>query len=81
MIIYNSTWSILTQWIRVMIVRWQSDLVNTKLESERPDCDKPYHSNKSKVQKGEEIFKFSSEAELRNVSYQVDKSQETDTER
>jgi len=73
MIIYNSTWSILTQWIRVMIVRWQSDLVNTK-ESERPDCDKPYHSNKSKVQKGEEIVKFSSYAELRIVSYQVDKS-------
>jgi len=29
MIIYNSTWSILIQWIMVMIVRSQSDLVNT----------------------------------------------------
>ena len=29
-IIYNSKWSILIQWIRVMIVIWQSELVNTK---------------------------------------------------
>jgi len=29
-IIYNSTWSILIQWIRVMIVRWQSDQLKTK---------------------------------------------------
>jgi len=30
MIIYNSEWSIIIQWIRVKIVRWQSDLENTK---------------------------------------------------
>jgi len=52
MIIYNSTWSVLIQWIRVMIVRWQNDLVK---EIVPPVCDKPYHINKSKVQKGEEI--------------------------
>jgi len=51
-IIYNST--ILVQWIRVMIVRWQSDLVNTK-ESVLPVCDKPYQTNKRKIQKREEI--------------------------
>ena len=54
MIIYNSTWSILIQWIMDMIVRWHSGLVNTK-ESALPVCDKPYHTNKRKVQKGEEI--------------------------
>ena len=32
MISYNSTWSILIQWIRVMIVRWQSDLVKKEKE-------------------------------------------------
>ena len=36
------------------IVRWQSDLVNTK-ESILPVCDKPYHTNKRIVQKGKEI--------------------------
>ena len=54
MIIYNITWSTLIQWIRIMIVRWQSDLVNTK-KSILPVCDKPYHMNKRTVQKGEEI--------------------------
>ena len=54
MIIYNSTWSILIHWIRVMIVRWQSDLVNTK-ESVLPVRNKPYYTNKRKVQKWEEI--------------------------
>ena len=38
MSIYKSTWPILIQWLRVMLVRWQSDLVNTK-ESVRPVCD------------------------------------------
>jgi len=51
MIIYNSTRSILIQWIRVM---WQSDLVITK-ESVLPVCDEPYHTNKRKVQKVEEL--------------------------
>jgi len=37
-----------------MIVRWHFDLVNTK-ESVLPVCDKPKHTNKRKVQKGEEI--------------------------
>jgi len=37
-----------------MIVRWHSGLVNTK-ESLLPVWDKPYHTNKSKVQKEEEI--------------------------
>jgi len=54
MIIYNSTLSILIQWIRAMIVNWQSDLVITK-ESLLSVCDKPYNMNKRKVQKGEEI--------------------------
>jgi len=39
--------SILIQWIRVLIVRWQSNLVNTE-ESVLPVCDKPYHTNKKK---------------------------------
>jgi len=47
-------WSILIQWIRVMIDGWQCDLVNKK-ESILPVCDTPYHTNKQKVQKGEEI--------------------------
>ena len=54
MIIYNSTWSILIQWIRVMIFRWQSDIVKTK-ESTLSGCDKPYHTNKRKVQKRDKI--------------------------
>jgi len=37
-----------------MIVRWQSDLVNTK-ESVLPVRNKPYYTNKRKVQKWEEI--------------------------
>ena len=51
---YNSTWSILIQLIRVMIVRWQYHRVNAK-EIVLPVCDKSYHTNKRKVQKGEEI--------------------------
>ena len=35
------------------IVRWQSDLVNTK-ESELPVFDKPYHTNNGFQQNGEE---------------------------
>jgi len=50
MIIYNIAWLILIQLIRVKIVMWQSDIVNTKL-SVLPVCDKPYHTNKRKVQK------------------------------
>ena len=54
MIIYNHIWSILIQLIRVVIVRWQSDQVNTK-ESVLPVGDKPCHMNKRNVQKVEEI--------------------------
>jgi len=36
------------------IVRWQSDLVNTK-ESELSVCDKPYHTNNGFQPNGEEI--------------------------
>ena len=49
MIIFNSSWSILIQWI----VRWQSDLVNTK--KLLPVCNKPNHINKGKLQKAEGI--------------------------
>jgi len=38
----------------VMIVRWQSDLVDTK-QSVLPVCDKTYHMNKGILQKGDEI--------------------------
>jgi len=51
-IIYNSTWWMLIQWTRFMIVRWQS--VNTK-KCILPVCKKPYHTNKSSVQNAEEI--------------------------
>jgi len=46
MIIYNSTWSILIQWIRDILSGsiCQSDLVYT-IESVLPVCDKPYHMN------------------------------------
>ena len=54
LIIYNNTWSILIQLIRVMIFSWQSDLINTK-ESVFSVCDKPYHTNKRIVGKEEEI--------------------------
>jgi len=53
-IIDISEWSILIQWIRVVIVMWQSDLVNTN-ESVLLVSDKPYYMNKRKVQKEEEI--------------------------
>jgi len=53
---FNSSWSRLIKWIRVITVRCQSDPVNTK-ESVLLVCDnnEPYHTNKIKVQKGEEI--------------------------
>jgi len=54
MVIYNSSWSVLIQRIRVMIVRWHSDLLNTK-ENILPVCDKPYHTNQRRVQKGGKI--------------------------
>jgi len=54
MIIYNSIWSILIQWIRVMIVRWQSDLLNTK-EIAVPDSDQPYHKIKENIPHWEEL--------------------------
>ena len=53
-IIYNSKWSILIQWTRVMIVRRQSDLEKQK-ESILSVADKPYTLNKREVQKGEDI--------------------------
>jgi len=43
----------LIQWIRIVFVRWQHYLVNTK-ENILPVCEKPYHMNKRQVQKGEE---------------------------
>ena len=49
MIIYNSTWSMLIQWIGVIL----SDLVNTK-ESLLPDFDKHYHTNNGIQQYWEE---------------------------
>jgi len=49
-IIYNSTWSYLIQWIIVLIVMWQSDLVNTN-ESILPVYNKPYQTNKRTVHK------------------------------
>jgi len=57
-IIYNSTQSNLIQWIRV------SDLVNTK-ESVLPVCNKPYHTNKRNIQKGEET------KDMRNYAFSV----------
>jgi len=50
----TSIWSILIQWIRVMVAGWYSDLVNTK-ESILLVCDKPYYTNKRNVHKGDEI--------------------------
>ena len=41
---------LINQWIGVMIVKRQSDIVNTK-ESILPVCDKPFHTKKRKVQK------------------------------
>jgi len=43
----NSKWSIWIQWIRILVVWWQSDQVNTK-ESVFPVCDQPYHANNRK---------------------------------
>jgi len=54
MIIYNSAWSILIKLVRVMIVRWQSYLVNTK-ECVVHVCDQSYHTNKSTAQNEKEI--------------------------
>ena len=51
MIIYNSAWLNLIQWIRVILSR---DLVNTK-ESVLPVFNKPYHTNKRILQKWEEV--------------------------
>ena len=34
MVIYHSTWLILIQWVRVIIVRWQSDIVSTRHREE-----------------------------------------------
>jgi len=40
----------INQWNGVMIVKRQSDIVNTK-ENILPVCDRPYHTKKRKVQK------------------------------
>jgi len=53
MIIYNSSWSVLIQEIRVMIVRWQSDLVK-----QNKAIFLYGNNNKRKVQKRNEIVKF-----------------------
>ena len=54
----------------VTIVNWQSDLINTK-ESILSVCDKPYHTNKRNVQKGEiEILRkntFFTESDVQNA--------------
>ena len=36
------------QWISVKIVRWQKAVLSV--------CDKPFNTNKRKVEKGEEIY-------------------------
>jgi len=48
MIIYNGTWSNFIQWIRVMIVRWQSDRVNTN-DNVLSVCDKFYQTKKKEI--------------------------------
>jgi len=53
MIIYNSTWSFSILLFMVMVVRLQSDLVNTKIEL--PVYLKPYHTIKRGAQKGKGI--------------------------
>jgi len=45
LIIDNGTLSNLIRSIMIMIVRWQSELVNSN-KSILPLCDKPYHTNK-----------------------------------
>ena len=47
MIMYNSIWSLLIQWI--------SFILPGKKESVLPVCDKPYHTNNGIMQKWEEI--------------------------
>ena len=54
MIIFNSTWPFLIQWIRVRIVRWHADLAYIKI-SIISVCNKPYYTHQGNVQKGEEI--------------------------
>jgi len=44
LIIYNSTWSILIQWIRGILSADNYDLVYT-IEIVLPVCNKPYHMN------------------------------------
>jgi len=55
-IIYNSTWSVVSNGLGYVFLRSQSDLVNTK-EIALP-VPKPYLTNKIKIQKGEEIEIF-----------------------
>jgi len=54
LIICYSAWSTLVQWIKVMLVGWQSDKTNTK-ESALCVCYIPYKTNKEKYMKGEEF--------------------------
>jgi len=48
---YNGTLSVLFKWIRDITTKELSDLLDTK-ESELYVCDKPYHKNTKKRQKG-----------------------------
>jgi len=48
MIIYNSTWSILIQWIRVMIGRWQCDLENRRCNTITPYIENSNFSGETK---------------------------------
>jgi len=49
--LYNSTWPILIQWIRVMIVKRSSIYKENVL----PVCEKTYHTNKDKDRKGRRL--------------------------
>jgi len=53
MLIFTYTWSNLNQWIRDLIVRWQSDLVNTK--GVCFVCVKRYNTNLKNILKLKEI--------------------------
>jgi len=51
MIIYNCTWSILIQYIRIILSAKKTDLENTK-ESILLVCDKPYYNIKENMPHG-----------------------------
>jgi len=55
--IYNTTLSIFIQWIRSMVIRWQSDQLTTK-ENILPVSDKFITRTKRKEKKRKERLKF-----------------------